>query len=204
MVLHLRAKASGAGVSFREFKSSLIFGAFMFYGFTPGPILFQENLSLIYTLLLGIILSSVILLFVGSNAICYFSLIAEIPESVLFPIVLMFCVYGAYEVNNDTFDVWLMLAFGGLGYVFNRTGIAAARFLIGFILGSKFEDNLRRSLLISSNDLSIFVRVLITWFFITLTVSSMLLALYRFPQGTKQNRVRERDATGRAKSGDLP
>tara|TARA_Y100001949_G_scaffold172427_1_gene176442 strand:- start:2765 stop:3787 length:1023 start_codon:yes stop_codon:yes gene_type:complete len=160
--------------------TAIILGAFMVHGLTPGPLLFQENLSLIYALFLGIMLSSVILLFVGSAAIRYFSLIADIPKSILFPIVLMFCIYGAYAVNNDTFDVWLMLAFGLMGYVFNRTGIPAAPFLIGFILGPMFEDNLRRSLLIGSNDLSIFVRGPITWFFIALTVGSILLAIYRF------------------------
>jgi len=152
----------------------------MVHGLTPGPLMFQENLSLIYALFLGIMCSSVILLVVGNVAIKYFSLIADIPKSILFPIVLMFCVYGAYAVNNATFDVWLMLAFGVLGYIFNRAAIPAAPFLIGFILGPMFEDNLRRSLLIGSNDLSIFVRGPITWAFIALTVGSIGLAVYRF------------------------
>src|SRR5690554_2441807 len=168
--------------------TAIILGAFMVHGLTPGPILFQENLPLIYALFLGIMLSSVILLFVGNAAIRYFSLIADIPKAILFPIVLMFCVYGAYAVNNDTFDVWLMLAFGLLGYVFNRTGIPAAPFLIGFILGPMFEDNLRRSLLIGSNDLSIFVRGPITWFFIALTIGSFSLAIYRFIKAQKESK----------------
>ncbi|WP_445010866.1 tripartite tricarboxylate transporter permease [Vreelandella stevensii] len=176
--------------------TAIILGAFMVHGLTPGPLLFQENLPLIYALFLGIMLSSVILLFVGNAAIRYFSLIADIPKSILFPIVLMFCVYGAYAVNNDTFDVWLMLAFGVLGYVFNRTGIPAAPFLIGFILGPMFEDNLRRSLLIGANELSIFVRGPITWFFIALTIGSILLALYRFVSSRQKarQRVSDRDA----------
>ena len=72
--------------------TAIILGAFMVHGLTPGPILFQENLPLIYALFLGIMLSSVILLFVGNAAIRYFSLIADIPKAILFPIVLMFCV----------------------------------------------------------------------------------------------------------------
>ncbi|MCB8889414.1 tripartite tricarboxylate transporter permease [Vreelandella malpeensis] len=166
--------------------TAIILGAFMVHGLTPGPIMFQENLSLIYALFLGIMLSSVILLVVGNAAIKYFSLIADIPKSILFPIVLMFCVYGAYAVNNTTFDIWVMLAFGVVGYVFNRTGIPAAPFLIGFILGPMFEDNLRRSLLIGNGDLSIFVRGPITWFFIVITFGSIALALYRFFQSRKE------------------
>ncbi|MDX5435438.1 MAG: tripartite tricarboxylate transporter permease, partial [Halomonas sp.] len=167
--------------------TAIILGAFMVHGLTPGPILFQENLPLIYALFMGIMFSSLVLLVVGNGAIKYFSLIADIPKEILFPIVLMFCVYGAYAVNNDTFDVWLMLGFGVLGYVFNRAAIPAAPFLIGFILGPMFEDNLRRSLLIGHNDLSIFVRGPITWFFIALTLGSILLALYRYFVARRQS-----------------
>ncbi|UYF99842.1 tripartite tricarboxylate transporter permease [Halomonas sp. GD1P12] len=162
--------------------TAIILGAFMVHGLTPGPIMFQENLSLIYALFLGIMFSSVILLVVGNAAIKYFSLIADIPKSILFPIVLMFCIYGAYAVNNSTFDIWLMLVFGLVGYLFNRSGIPAAPFLIGFILGPMFEDNLRRSLLISHGDLSVFVRGPITWFFIALTFGSIAYALFKFFQ----------------------
>ncbi|MFQ3789590.1 tripartite tricarboxylate transporter permease [Halomonas sp. A29] len=166
--------------------TAIILGAFMVHGLTPGPIMFQENLTLIYALFVGIMFSSLVLLVVGNGAIKYFSLIADIPKEILFPIVLMFCVYGAYAVNNDTFDVWLMLGFGLLGYIFNRAAIPAAPFLIGFILGPMFEDNLRRSLLIGHNDLAIFVRGPITWFFIALTVGSILLALYRYVAARRQ------------------
>lgn len=171
--------------------TAIILGAFMVHGLTPGPLMFQENLSLVYALFMGIMLSSVILLVVGNVAIKYFSLIADIPKPILFPIVLMFCVYGAYAVNNDSFDVGLMLAFGVLGYIFNRAAIPAAPFLIGFILGPMFEDNLRRSLLIGGNDLSIFVRGPITWFFIALTVGSIALAFYRFIDARRKTKPSE-------------
>nr|WP_067297486.1 tripartite tricarboxylate transporter permease [Marinobacterium profundum] len=160
--------------------TAIILGAFMIHGLTPGPVLFQENLSLVYALFCGILLSSVVLLLVGNAAIRYFSLIADIPKAILLPIVLMFCVYGAYAVNNSTFDIGLMLLFGLLGFVFNRTGIVAAPFLIGFILGPMFEDNLRRTLLISKGDPSVFFRGPIAWFFIALTVASLLFAVHRY------------------------
>lgn len=168
--------------------TAIILGAFMVHGLSPGPVMFQENLTLIYALFVGIMFSSLVLLVVGNAAIKYFSLIADIPKAILFPIVLMFCVYGSYAVNNDSFDVWLMLAFGVLGYLFNRAAIPAAPFLIGFILGPMFEDNLRRSLLIGGNDPAIFVRGPITWTFIALTVGSILLALYRYVMSRRQTR----------------
>ena len=160
--------------------TAIILGAFMIHGLTPGPVLFQENLPLVYALFCGILVSSSVLVFVGNAAIRYFSIIADIPKTILLPIVLMFCIYGAYAVNNSTFDIGLMLAFGVLGFLFNRTGVAAAPFLIGFILGPMFEDNLRRTLLISKGDPTIFFRGPIAWVFIMLTVASVAFAFRRY------------------------
>ncbi|KEA63621.1 Tricarboxylate transport membrane protein TctA [Marinobacterium lacunae] len=166
--------------------TAIILGAFMVHGLTPGPVMFQENLPLIYALFIGIMVSSIVLLVVGNAAIKYFSKIADIPNEFLFPIVLTFCVFGSYAVNNDIFDVWLMFGFGALGYVFARNSIATAPFLIGFILGPMFEDNLRRSLLIGANDISIFFRGPITWFFIALTIGSILLTFKSWMPGNKK------------------
>ena len=165
--------------------TAIILGAFMIHGLTPGPVLFQENLTMVYALFCGILVSSAVLVVVGNTAIRYFSLIAEIPKSILLPIVLMFCVYGAYAVNNSTFDIGLMLLFGLLGFIFNRAGIASAPFLIGFILGPMFEDNLRRTFLISKGDPSIFFRGPITWLFVSLTIASLAFAIYRYWQSRR-------------------
>lgn len=162
--------------------TAIILGAFMIHGLTPGPVLFQENLTLIYALFCGIMLSSAVLLVVGQGVIKYFSLVADIPKAILLPIVLMFCVYGAFAVNNSVFDIGLMLFFGVVGYLFNRTGFATAPFLLGFILGPMFEDNLRRTLLIGRGDPMIFFRGPITWIFIVLTALSLFFAIRRYWQ----------------------
>ncbi|MBA1273275.1 tripartite tricarboxylate transporter permease [Stutzerimonas azotifigens] len=160
--------------------TAIILGAFMIHGLTPGPVLFQENLPVVYALFCGIMISSVVLLAVGHGVIRYFSLIAEIPKAVLLPIVLLFCVYGAFAVNNSVFDIGLMLFFGVVGYLFKITGFATAPFLLGFILGPMFEDNLRRTLLIGRGDPMIFFRGPITWCFIALTLLSLFFALRRY------------------------
>ncbi|KHL68014.1 MULTISPECIES: tripartite tricarboxylate transporter permease [Pseudomonas] len=167
--------------------TAIILGAFMIHGLTPGPILFQENMNLIYALFCGIMLSSVVLFGTGKLAIRYFSRIADVPKQILFPIVLMFCIYGAYAVNNSTFDIAVMLVFGLVGFIFNRTGFAAAPFLIGFILGPMLEDNFRRSLLISNHSFDVFVRSPIDWFFIALTLLSLGFALHRYIQSLRNN-----------------
>jgi len=93
--------------------------------------------------------------------------------------VLVLCFYGAFAVNNSMFDVLIMVILGFLGFFMLRFGLPAAPFLIAFILGPMFEDNLRRSLLISKGSTNIFFRSPICWFFIALTAISMILIFRR-------------------------
>lgn len=150
--------------------TAIIIGAFMIHGLQPGPMMFSTNGDIIYGLLFGLILSSVILLFVGSFAIRAFRFIADIPKGVLFPGVLVLCVYGGYAVNNSVFDVGVMFVMGWLGFAMLRLEIPAAPFLIAFILGPLLENNFRQSMLMSGGNLEVLARGPITWFFWGLTI----------------------------------
>ena len=152
--------------------TAIILGAFMIHGLRPGPLMFQDNLSLIYALFMGIMLSSFYLLIVGKLSIKAISRIANIPRERLFPIVLVLCVFGAYAVNNTIFDVGIMFIMGALGFVMLRLAIPAAPFLIAFILGPLLEDNFRQSLLISKGSYSVFFSSGICIFFWCLTTLS--------------------------------
>ncbi|WP_022727529.1 tripartite tricarboxylate transporter permease [Fodinicurvata sediminis] len=174
--------------------TAVILGAFMLQGLTPGPLMFQENISLIYAIFIGIMLSSVVLFVSGKFAIRYFSKIADIPRHILLPIVLMFCVFGSYAVQNQMFDVGVMLAFGLLGYFMMRINMAAAPFLMGFILGPLFEDNLRRSYLIAE-DITIFFRSPICWIFIAFTVISLFIGIRREIRMTRARKASAEEAT---------
>jgi len=158
--------------------TAVILGAFMLHGLTPGPLLFQDNLDLIYAIFIGILFSSAVLFVAGSLAIRQFARIADVPPRILLPVVLLFCVFGSYAVQNQMFDVLVMMVFGVVGYLMMRIGMAAAPFLIGFILGPLFEDNLRRSFLISEDPM-VFFRSWICWGFIALTIFSLVVGLTR-------------------------
>ncbi len=158
--------------------TAVILGAFMLHGLSPGPIMFQENIDMIYALFAGIMLSSAVLFIAGSLAIRYFARIVDIPRHILMPLVLMFCVFGTYAVQSQMFDVLVMVVFGVVGYLMLRINMSAAPFLMGFILGPLLEDNLRRSYLISQ-DASIFFRSPICWIFILLTAGSLFIGLRR-------------------------
>jgi len=154
--------------------TAVILGAFMIHGLRPGPIMFQENIETIYAIFIGIMLSSVFLFIIGKICIKYLSRIADIPNRLLYPIVLVLCVFGAYAVNNSMFDVLVMIIFGLFGYAMLRLNVPAAPFLIAFVLGPLLEDNFRQSLLLSQGDPSIFIRSAICITFWILTVTTLV------------------------------
>jgi len=162
-----------------DITTAIILGAFMIHGLRPGPLLFQDNLSLIYALFIGIMLSSFYLFAIGKFSIRLISRIADIPHRILFPIVLTLCVFGAYAVNNTVFDIGVMFVMGLFGFMMLKLKIPAAPFLIAFILGPMLEDNFRQSLLMSRGSWSIFFSSPICWFFWLLIVVFVFVLVRR-------------------------
>jgi TctA family transporter len=80
-----------------------------------------------------------------------------VPYRWLFPAIVLFCAIGVYSTNNNTFDIWMVGAFGVIGYTFIKLKVEPAPLLLGFILGPMMEENLRRALLLSRGDWSVFV-----------------------------------------------
>jgi putative tricarboxylic transport membrane protein len=159
--------------------TAVILGAFMIHGLRPGPILFEQNLSLIYAIFMGIMLSSFFLLLVGMAGIRLFAKISNVPNSFLYPAVLVLCVFGGYAVGNTMFDILIMFIMGLVGYFMLKFDIPAAPFLIAFILGPLLEDSFRQALQLSRGDFSIFIRNPICWLFLGLTVVSIALIIRR-------------------------
>ncbi len=174
--------------------TAIILGAFMVHGLAPGPQLFATNLDTVYAIFMGILLSSITLFVVGKLAIATFARVADIPKGVLFPIVLVLCVYGSYAVNNTLFDVFVMLVMGVIGFGMLRLSIPAAPFLIAFILGPMFEDNLRRSLLQSGGSPLIFLESGISVFFLALTILSVVMIVRRHRRNRRERGAGEGSA----------
>ncbi len=162
-----------------DIVTAVILGAFMIHGLQPGPLLFQDNLDLIYALFIGIMISSIFLFIVGKSAIRIFSHVVLLPNKILFPMVLVLCVYGGYAVNNNPFDILVMLLVGLIGFGMLRASIPAAPFLIAYVLGPLLEDNFRQSLLLSQGGLEIFFRNEICWIFWGLTALVLFILIRR-------------------------
>jgi putative tricarboxylic transport membrane protein len=170
--------------------TAIIIGAFMIHGLQPGPLMFATNGPIVYALFIGLILSSVFLLIVGSAAIRLFRFIADVPKALLFPAVLVLCVYGVYAVNNSTFDVGVMFVMGWIGYAMLRLDVPPAPFLIAFILGPLLEDNFRQAMLMSGSSPGILFRSPITWFFWAATLVTVAALVRAALRARRERRAR--------------
>jgi putative tricarboxylic transport membrane protein len=85
-----------------------------------------------------------------------FAAILRVPFAIIAPVILVICAIGAYTVHTSMFDVWLMLVFGVMGYVFKKLDYPLAPLVLALVLGDRAEDSFRQSMLMSQGDMSIF------------------------------------------------
>jgi putative tricarboxylic transport membrane protein len=136
---------------------ALMIGAFYVYGIQPGPYMISGNPSLFWGLVVSMWIGNLILLILNLPLIRIWVSILKIPRYILFPFIIIVCLYGTYSINNNFFDVWLLIPFVLLGLLFYYTECDPAPLIMGFILGPMLEENLRRTLIISHGDWSVFL-----------------------------------------------
>ncbi len=170
--------------------TAVLLGALMVQGIQPGPMLFESNGPLVYTLFFGMLIANIFILIVGLSGIKLFTKILLIPKSILTPLILVLSVIGSYALGNNYFDVIVMLAAGIIGYFMKKYDFPVSPLILGLILGPMMESNLRRSLVMSQGDISIlFTRpiacVLIILAVITL-VTPIIKGIMESRKGLKQ------------------
>lgn len=127
--------------------TALILGGFLIHGVQPGPLMFQTNGDLVYSIFTALGIAAFVMLIIEYWGIRIFVRILSVPKNYLLSAVLVMCVVGAFANNNRLFDVWTLFAFGGLGYAMNRFGYPLPPVILGFILGPVIEENLRSALM---------------------------------------------------------
>lgn len=136
---------------------AVLFGAFMIHGVTPGPLLMTQHPEIFWGVIASMYMGNVILLILNLPLIPLWVQVLRIPDKILYPLIVLFCLLGAYSVHNSVFDIGVMLLFGMVGYLLNKFDFEPAPLVLGFVLGPLFEVNLRRSLLMSQGSFAIFV-----------------------------------------------
>ena len=126
--------------------TAIILVGLMVHGLRPGPYLFTEQVDTVYQIFGAMLVANFMFLFMGLYAAKFFARISLIPTTLLWPIVFALCVIGAYSLNSSLLDIWIVMAFGVLGFFARRHGFAVAPIAVGLILGEMVETNLQNSL----------------------------------------------------------
>jgi putative tricarboxylic transport membrane protein len=135
---------------------ALLLGALMIHGITPGPLLISRNPEIFWGIIASMYIGNGLLLILNLPMIGLWVQVLKVPYKVLFPLILLFCLIGAYSINNSTFDVVIMIVFGVLGYLMRKYKYEGAPMVLAFVLGPMLENSLRQSLLLSDGSFMIF------------------------------------------------
>lgn len=129
-----------------------LLAALIIHGLQPGPLLFNDHPEVVYIIFASCFVSHFAMFIMMTAGMRYIIKLMTVPVWYLFPIILVFCVIGAFGDNNRVFDVWVMLAFGIIGFAMERTGFPLGPFVIGFVLGPITEKSLRAGLTLSDGS----------------------------------------------------
>lgn len=136
---------------------ALMVGAMTIHNIQPGPQVMTSNPELFWGLIASMWIGNLMLVILNLPLIGIWIKLLTVPYRWLFPSIVLFCAIGVYSTNNNTFDIWMVGLFGVIGYLFIKLGTEPAPLLLGFILGPMMEEYLRRALLLSRGDWSVFV-----------------------------------------------
>jgi len=135
---------------------ALMVGAMTIHSIQPGPQVMTSNPQLFWGLIVSMWLGNVMLVILNLPMIGIWVKLLQVPYRLLYPAILVFCCIGIYSLQNNVFDILLAVVFGILGWIFVKLECEPAPLLLGFILGPLMEENLRRALLLSRGDPTVF------------------------------------------------
>lgn len=134
---------------------AILLAGFMIYGLTPGPVLFEQHASFVWTVIASMFIGNAMLLVLNLPMVWIWVKLTQVPYGIMAPIILMMCTIGAYSVRNSLFDVLVAFIFGGLGYLFSKGKWPVVPLILCFILGPLLEESFIQTMAMGSGDLSI-------------------------------------------------
>jgi putative tricarboxylic transport membrane protein len=155
--------------------TAVMLGAFIMYGVQPGPLLFQTRPDLVWGLIDSMYVGNVMLLILNLPLVGLFVRLLYIPQGILYPLIVAISAIGAYAINGSTVDLWLILLFGVIGYVFGKVDIPVAPLVLSLVLGGIMEQSFRQAMTISGGDVKVFYGSTITVTLLVMSVVSVAL-----------------------------
>ncbi len=156
---------------------ALMVGALIIQGIQPGPRMVEAQPELFWGLIASMWIGNLMLLIINLPLVGIWVQLLKVPYKFLYPSILVFCCIGAYSINNNVFDIYIMLVFAVLGYAMAKLGLEGAPLLLGFVLGPMMEEHLRRAMLLSRGDPSVFIERPISAVLLGLALVALLAML---------------------------
>lgn len=159
--------------------AAILLGALMMLGLQPGPLMFEKSGDIIWAAIAGLFLANFLLLILNTAFVPVFTIMIHKADAYLGPIIAVLCIVGTYMLENSMFDVGAMILFGFIGYFLRKYDFPLAPLVLAVILGPMMETNFRQSLMMSSNDMSIFFTRPISLSLLVISLIILLLPLIK-------------------------
>ena len=159
--------------------TAVILGAFLLHGIQPGPQVFITSADMVYTVFASLFLGIILMCVIGYVAIKPLVKILDFPESIVSTFIMLLCFIGAFSIRNSISDLWLMVAFGVVGYIFEKIKFPIAPMVLGTILGPLAESSFMTTMISFQNDWAIFFCRPISGVIMALTVIALVLPLLK-------------------------
>src|SRR5699024_10934864 len=155
--------------------TAVLLGALLVMGIQPGPLLIDNQPDLFWGVIVSMYVGNLFLLILNLPLIPYIAKILLIPRPMLISLVIVFCMIGVYALSFNTFDLYLLLIFGVIGYFLKVFNFPPAPFILSFILGCMLEQNMRQAMTISNGSLSIFIERPVSLVLLIVTILALIL-----------------------------
>jgi len=168
--------------------TAVMLGAFLLHGIQPGPQVFITSADMVYTVFASLFLGIVLMCIVGYFAIKPLVKILDFPEAVVSVYIMLLCFVGALSIRNSVSDLWLMVAFGVVGYFFDKIKFPIAPLVLGTILGPLAETSFYTTMISFQNDWTIFFRRPISGVLMALTIIALVVPMFKSFQTVARKR----------------
>jgi putative tricarboxylic transport membrane protein len=158
---------------------SILLGALVIHNLQPGPMLYVNNPEVVHGIMAAHLLAHVLMFLLMTGGVLLFARMMLLSRACIFPTVLVFCVIGAYALNNKPFDMWVMLAFGAIGFALEWAKVPLAPFVIGLVLAPLAEKELRSGLMASGGSLAPLVERPFAAAFMVVALAMFIWPLWR-------------------------
>ncbi|MDR1827926.1 MAG: tripartite tricarboxylate transporter permease [Methylobacteriaceae bacterium] len=169
--------------------TAVMLGALTIQGMQPGPLLFRDHADKVFTLFAGMLFCYVIMLAMGLGSLRFIGKLLQMPKSVLTPLILALSIVGSYAINNNTFDIGIMLVSGVIGYVMQKYDFPPSPVVLALIMGPMAESNFRRALTMTGGSYDFLWTRPITVGFLLLAAASLLLPVVRYLLARRRSRA---------------